>query len=69
MATQTLTQDQKAAIKTNWKNNVRFYFEGGTFSELKDCVKTQIDKEIKNYEEWGIRRSPEFRDALTNKLY
>ena len=59
----------KQIIKANWKNAVRFYFEGSTLAELKAFVKMQIEKEVKAYEEWLIRKSPEFRDAVTNKLY
>lgn len=56
-------------IKINWKNAVRFYFQGSTLSELKAFVKMQIEKEVKSYEEWQIRRSPEFKDEITNTLY
>lgn len=62
-----LTRSQ--IIKANWKNAVRFYFQGSSLSELKAFVKVQIEKEVKSYEEWQIRRSTEFKDAVTNKLY
>ena len=63
----TMTHAQ--VIKANWENAVRFYFQGSTLSELKAFVKMQIEKEVKSYEEWQIRRSPEFKDAITNQLY
>ena len=56
-------------IKTNWKNEVRFNFEGITLSELKAFVKIIKQKHENDYKEWCIRNSPEFKDIVTNKLY
>ena len=64
-------------IKANWKNRVISEIEflkennrfDGSLGTLKSIVKMMVELEVKNYAEWKIRNSKDFKDALTNKLY
>ena len=64
-------------IKANWKNRVISHIEflkennrfDGSFNTLKSIVKMMIELEVKNYNEWKIRNSKDFNDAITNKIY
>ena len=59
----------KQIKRINWKNNVRFYFEGTTLSELKAAINTFKEKEDRDYDEWLIRTSSDYKDSITNFLY
>jgi hypothetical protein len=54
----------KEVIKTNWKNLVRYHWNGGTSTELKNMIKGYREKEEKSYETWLIRKSPEFKNEV-----
>jgi hypothetical protein len=64
-------------IKANWKNRVISQIDflkennrfDGSFNTLKSIVKMMIELEVKNYNEWKIRNSKDFKDTITNKLY
>ena len=59
----------KAIKKTNYKAWVRFNFNGTTLTELKAMLKMAIDKENRDYQEFLVRSSNEFKDAVTNAMY
>ena len=64
-------------IKANWKNRVISQIDflkennrfDGSFNTLKSIVKMMIELEVKNYNDWEIRNSKDFKDTITNKLY
>jgi len=56
-------------IKTNWKNQVRYRWEGGTLSELKELISGCRKKEENDYDEWLIRKSPEFKQTVQALYY
>ena len=59
----------KAIRKANYKSWVRFNFNGTTLTELKAMLKMAIDKENRDYQEFLVRSSNEFKDAVTNAMY
>lgn len=59
----------KEVIRTNWKNLVRYHWDGGTSTELKNMIKMYREKEEKSYEEWLIRKAPEFKNDVRSLYF
>ena len=59
-----MTDIEKKNFRNNWKNMVRYNYTGTTYGELKECVKSFIEMEQSIYNDWLIRRSPEFKEEV-----
>jgi hypothetical protein len=50
--------------RSNWKNNVRWYYNGNTLTQLKDSIRMWREKADRDYEDFLIRNSDEYKREL-----
>ena len=54
----------KQIKRFNWKQNVRRYYNGNTLTQLKDSIRMWREKEDRDYEDFLIRNSDEYKREL-----
>lgn len=54
--------------RINWKNYVRYHYDGNSLSELKECILKWKEKEDRDYEQFLIRTNPKNKELLSQFL-